>query len=156
MEKVPTNCDPVEISLFFDKELGTEDYARVERHMETCASCKEILEDLRRLSGQVKGHIVNQLSETDYATVEENVLKGIERKSVPWWIRWREAFFSKKTLIPVTGLAAAMLVLFTLFRPQPITGPSAIITSLSGDISSVIIMETPKTRQTILWFSEAN
>ena len=156
MEKAFTSCDPIEISLFFDEELGTEDYTRVERHVETCASCKAILGDLKMLQGVIKGNVVNQYSETDSASVEENVLKWVERKSVPWWIRWRETFFLKRTLIPITGMAAVMLVLLTFFRPQPVTGPSAIITSLSGDISSVIIMETPQTRQTILWFSEAN
>ena len=156
MEKAPINCDPIQISLFFDDELGAEDYTRVERHVETCASCRETLEDMRRLSGEVKGHIVHQYAETDFGLLEENVLKGIERKSVPFWRRWRDAFFSKRALIPVTGMAAAMLILLTLYRPQPSSGPSAIVTSLSGDMASVIIMETPHTRQTILWFSETN
>ena len=33
-------------------------------------------------------------------------------------------------------------------------GPSAVVSSFSGNVSSVIIMETPETRQTIVWFSE--
>jgi hypothetical protein len=35
-----------------------------------------------------------------------------------------------------------------------VTAPSAIINSFTGSMSSVMIFETPETRQTILWYKE--
>ena len=154
MDKATMHIDPVEISQFYDKELGPEDDDRARKHIDSCPICSDTFEDLKDLSERVGVHIFSQYSETDGATAEENVLKGIDRKNIPWWKRGRGTFFSKRTLIPVTTMAALIIALFTVLRPAPVPGPSAIISSLTTSMSSVIIMETPKTRQTILWFNE--
>jgi len=51
-----------------------------------------------------------------------------------------------------------MLVMFfyLAMMPVPASGPSAIIDSLQGDFASVMILETQKSRQTILWIHEAS
>jgi hypothetical protein len=53
-------------------------------------------------------------------------------------------------------VAAGLLIFFayTNFVAKPAYVPSAIIKSFSGSMSSVMVFETPETRQTILWYNE--
>ena len=153
MNETHETCDPELISRFHDKELAPEEYIRVGNHLKTCPSCKKLFEDLETLSGHVQAHMADPVLKTEYARIEENVIRSIREKA-SWWIRAKEAFLSKRVLVPVSIMASLTLVFFTLFRPPATSGPSAIINSISGDLSSVIVMETPKTHQTIIWFHE--
>ncbi len=153
MKKSSSNCDPVMISRFFDKELDPTDDASVDRHINSCRPCREMLDDLKTLSKEVREHLT-QICDTDCASIEKSLLATICRKKIPLGERVKEALFSKKVWIPVTAVASLLIVFFTMFQPAGDNGPSAIIASLSGDVSSVVIIETPRTRQTILWFNE--
>ncbi len=146
-------CNTELISRFFDKELDAGEYARVAGHIRTCPACRKSLDEFATLSGDIKSHLTGS-TEPDSARLEENVLKAIERKEAPWWIKSKEVLLSKKVLIPASVIASFVFIFFTLFYNPPVSGPSAIITSLSGGGSSVVILETPQTRQTILWFNE--
>jgi len=148
------SCDPVMINRFFDHELDQEEYDRVAGHIETCPLCQRTLDELKALSGMVNEYIRDTWSEKIEGSVEEEVLASIQQRKAPWWIKARGLFLSKKILIPLTTTAALFLFLSVFFRSPAQTGPSAIVTSLSGNMTSVIIMETPQTHQTILWFKE--
>ena len=98
---------------------------------------------------------VRQATETvDFTALEKDVLYKALRQ-----YRHRgqgSAFFaSLRYTIPAT-VAAGLLVFFGyahfLAKPAPV--PSAIINSFTGSMSSVMIFETPETRQTILWYKE--
>ena len=154
MNQTKGNCDPAMISRFFDHELDQEEYVRVARHIETCPLCRRTLDELTGLSVMVNDYVRETRPETIEGSTEEKVLASIQKRKAPWWIKTRELFLSKKILIPVTTTAALVLFLSVFFRSPNETGPSAIVTSLSGNMTSVIIMETPQTHQTILWFSE--
>ena len=153
MKKSSSNCDPVMVSRFFDKELDPADDASVDRHINSCRSCREMLDDLKTLSKEVREHLT-EICDTDCASIEKSLLATICRKKIPLGERVKEVLFSKKVWIPVTAVASLLIVFFTMFQPAGDNGPSAIIASLSGDVSSVVIIETPQTRQTILWFNE--
>jgi len=150
-------CDPLLINRFFDKELEPEESNRVKDHMDSCPECKEQFEHLGLISRQIKNHIDEKVSQTPFTQnlmVENRVLAYIEKKSLPWWKRAIERAFSKPILIPATAVASLALILFTVFRQPVISGPSAIVTSVSGDTASVIILETVQTHHTIVWFTE--
>ena len=153
MKKPSRYCDPVMVNRFLDKELDLADDASVDRHINSCPSCRKMLDDLNTLSRQVRTHITG-ICDTDHASIEKSLLESICKKKTPFGDRMKEALLSKKVWIPVTAAASFLLVFFTMFKPIGVTEPSAIIASLSGDVSSVVIIETPRTRQTILWFSE--
>lgn len=153
MKKSSRNCDPVIVSRFFDKELDPADNASVDRHINSCPSCRKMLDDLKTLSRQVRTHIIGRC-DTDHASIEKSLLETICKKKTPFGERVRESLLSKKIWIPVTAAASLLLVFFTMFQPPGVTEPSAIIASLSGDVSSIVIIETTGTRQTILWFNE--
>ncbi len=153
MKKSSRNCDPVIVSRFFDKELDPADDASIDRHIDSCPSCRKMLDDLKALSRQVRTHITG-ICDTDHTSIEKSLLEAICKKKTPFGERIKAAVLSKKVWIPVTAAASLLLVFFTVFQSPGVTEPSAIIVSLSGDVSSVVIIETPGTRQTILWFNE--
>ena len=146
-------CNPDLLSPYLDKELGEEEHSLVELHLKECQACKRKLEELMSLSGEFEGLIKNQsLPSTDHR-VEDLVLKRIRRYEVALWKRLKDNLSWKRVMVPASGISVA--VLFLLFSWQPGNrGPTAIVKSISGDVSSIYILETPGTRQTILWFKE--
>lgn len=154
MNQSKESCDPAIISRFYDHELDQEDYDQVARHIETCPLCRNTLDELKGLSGMVNDTVRENWSKTIDGSVEEEVLESIQKRKAPWWIKARGLFLSKKILIPLTTSVALVLFLSVFFRSPTQNGPSAIVTSLSGNMTSIIIMETPQTHQTILWFKE--
>lgn len=43
-----------EVSAYFDGELPSEERARIEAHLETCATCREMLADFRELRATLR------------------------------------------------------------------------------------------------------
>jgi anti-sigma factor RsiW len=155
MKKDYMNCDPALLGRLFDRELGLDEAARVGRHLKNCPSCQKELRENEAISTLFKAGLDDQLSRIDLSDFEQRVLEHIQRNTVPWWMRLRDLFVSKRFLVPATAIATILLVFSLTRHPVTVLGPSAIIDSFAGDISSVIILETPRSRQTILWFSEA-
>lgn len=149
------SCDPAMISRFFDGELGTEESDKVRAHLDMCPSCRKALEGHRIVSENFLSAAAAERARVDFDFVEKRLLQRIRTRHVPWRNKLLDLIKVKKFYIPVTALAATLTLFFTFFSPTaPPTAPSALITSFTGDISSVMIFETPETRQTILWFNE--
>jgi hypothetical protein len=148
------SCDPVLISRFFDQELDQEEQEQVAGHLETCQTCRRVLEDLQGLSGLIHDHIQDISSEIRKGEIEEGVLALRQKRNTSWRNKTGKLFIRKKIWIPLTTTAVLILFLAVFFRSSGPTGPSAIVTSLSSETVSVIIMETPQTHQTILWYKE--
>ena len=89
--------------------------------------------------------------------MEERVIALIRLKKRLWWVHLKSLCLSKKLYVPAAAVAALLVMFFHLARtPAPTSGPSAIIDSLQGDFASVMILETQKSHQTILWIHEAS
>ncbi len=151
-------CDLRLLNDFRDGELGGEERARVEKHLEKCGACKEKLREYDRISGIYKVGMDSTLSGTSFDGLEEAVMKQIRKKRVSLWDKFTDLFLSKRFLIPVSSMATVLIICLALFRhgyfSEEPTGPSAIVDSFTGDVTSVVIMETPESRQTIIWYSE--
>lgn len=157
MKRVHTKCDSALLSRFFDQELGPEERAGISEHIQNCPSCQKALQDNKYISALFKAGLDKELSQTDLDDLDQKILALVRRKRFPWRMRLRDLFISKKFLIPATAMATILVLFFSLTRePVSVSGPSAIINSITGDLSSVIIIETPKSRQTIIWFNEAS
>lgn len=154
MRTDPKTCHPTTVSCFYDKELDSETYTRVKAHIDTCPECGKQLSDLIALSEHVRGPLAHMAAGSLPTGIEDNVLSAIRKKQRRWWENARELLFSRKILIPATALVSLSLLMFILLKPPSVSRPSAIITSLSGDTASIIILETPETGHTILWFTE--
>jgi anti-sigma factor RsiW len=152
-ENLP-HCDSELISRYYDEELNQTERSQVESHILVCPSCNKILEDLKAVSNQYGAHLARQSAGIDTRETEKHVLERLRREEAPWWAKVKDAFLSKKALVSATATVCVALLFITVLRVPTPDSPSAIVTSVSGDVSSIIILEAPKTRQTILWFNE--
>jgi anti-sigma factor RsiW len=148
------HCDSELISRYYDGELGQVERSQVESHILVCSSCKKILEDLKAISSQYGAHLTHKSVGVDTQETEKHVLDRLRRAETPCWVKVKDTFLSKKILVSATATACVALLLITVLRIHVADSPSAIVTSVSGDVSSIIILEAPETHQTILWFNE--
>jgi hypothetical protein len=145
-------CNIEMISRFMDNELHGDELLTVERHVASCESCSKRLKDYGKIRSSLNSFIdTRELTSTQ--EIEAGLIDRI-RQNGSWLTGLTDFIFSKRVFIPA-GLAASIVFMFMVFlNNQAPTGPSAIISSLSGTGSSIMIMETSKSRQTILWVKE--
>ena len=148
------HCNSELISRYHDGELGQAERSQVESHILECPSCNKTLEDLKSISDRYGAHLAQQSVGIDARETEKRVLDRLRREETPWWAKVKETSLSKKVLVSATATACVALLLITVLQSPVPDSPSAIVTSVSGDVSSIIILEAPETRQTILWFNE--
>ncbi len=152
-----TKCDPALLNRFFDQEIRPEERAKVSEHLKDCSLCQKALQDNKYLSALFKAGLDKELSQANLDGLDQRVLSLIRRKRFSWWMKTKDLFVSKRFLIPATAMATIFVLFFSLARdPASVSGPSAIVKSLTGDLSSVMIIEEPKSRQTIIWFNETS
>ena len=157
MVKDKTSCDFKILDRFFDRELEPDASVAISEHMEHCHTCKEEFQGNQIVSSLLKAGVQEELSRANLQEVEERVLTLICTKKGPWWVQFKDLCLSKKLYVPAAAMAVALIMFFHVMRtPTPVSGPSAIIDSLQGNFASVMILETQKSRQTILWIHEAS
>ncbi|MBL7225868.1 MAG: zf-HC2 domain-containing protein [Desulfobacteraceae bacterium] len=156
MKKAHHECDEELIGRYFDGELSQEEYDSISRHLKDCPSCQKTLQDNQAISTVFRDNLEREVSQADFGVLETRVLDQIRQKENPWWERITKLFFSNKLLIPATALAVLILFFAIMRSPTTISGPSAIIEAFSGEVSSVMIIETPKSHQTIIWYKETS
>jgi len=150
-----TACDPAVVNRFMDGELNPEESEQVRAHMESCPFCRQTVSESRVVGGHLRAETAAARSRVDFNAFEKRVLRKVASRQDLLWARILDFFALKRFYIPAGALAAGMVLYFTVFFNSAVSnGPSAIITSFSGEISSVMILETPGTQQTILWFKE--
>jgi predicted anti-sigma-YlaC factor YlaD len=146
-------CDAELISRYIDGEIEDIELAGLKTHITGCESCRTRIDDYGKigigLNSLIHGHAGTVTGEPEYKVVE-----AIRRKAGPGFKDWKKVIFSKRVMVPV-GLAASVTFIFMTFfsNPAPV-GPTAIVSSLSGSGSSVMVLETAETRQTIIWIGE--
>jgi anti-sigma factor RsiW len=126
----------------------------VNDHLDGCHHCRQQVAAMKRFSKDFCDRVQQAADEVDFTALEKSVLNKAIRQRRP---RGIPASFiaSLKYTIPATVTAALLLFLgYSHFMPKPVSAPSAIINSFTGSMSSVMIFETPETRQTILWYNE--
>ncbi len=148
-------CDLAMVSRFHDGELDTEASDKFSTHLDICPSCRQALEDQRVISEHFQSATSVERSRVDFDLFEKSLIQQLTTRPMTWKQRLLKLITIRTFYIPVTALATAVILFFSFFYPADTTPQaSAVITSFTGDVSSVIIFETPKTHQTILWFSE--
>ncbi len=151
-------CDPVRVSLYQDGELTPEARKDFEAHLAECPACLQRLAANRIMSYRLKRQFAEAAPRLD-AAFSHDVVEALRRRQAPWHERLREWFSFKKALYPVAGFALLAIISLGVIRYQnslkPEPGPSAIVDSFSGNVASVMILEVPETRQTIIWYTES-
>jgi hypothetical protein len=157
MTKDKSSCDPKMLGRFFDRELEADESVGISGHIEDCHACKEEFRDNQFISALFRAGVEEELSRANLQEVEERLVALIRTKKGPWWVQLKDLCLSKKLYMPAAAVAAMLLIFLLVARtPTPASGPSAIIDSLQGNFASVMILETEKSRQTILWIHEAS
>jgi anti-sigma factor RsiW len=150
-------CDPTLLGRFLDQELGPEERDQLTSHLEDCLSCQRALQDQEAISTIFRTSLEAKIPNRQLVDLEARVLTRIRGSHVSWWVKLKERLGSKKFYIPAAAAAAAMAIFVYSTKPTaPPPGPSAVINSFTGEITSVMILETPRSRQTILWFHETS
>jgi anti-sigma factor RsiW len=148
-------CDHEALSRFLDEELGPEEHGRINEHLKYCPFCQKALRANQSISACLRAGLEGAFSHADAEEFEDRLLDRIQKKGIPRWTQVSSLIMSKKFYVPAAAVATALMLLFSVARgPAPEPGPSAIINSFKGDVASVMILETQKSHQTILWFSE--
>lgn len=105
-------CDiPIELlSGYLDGELDEKQMAVVEKHLKECQSCRQELEELKRVDGYVKTQEVEEPSRDFIFTLNRRVMERVRKKPRPFLVR----------LTPVFAPAAiAVLLLIILMNTVP-------------------------------------
>jgi len=155
MKNEHINCDPSQLSLFFDQELPSAEHERVSRHLKDCPACRKELRDIRAVSKMFRAGLEDGVVQAGLLNLERSVIDRIKKKKEPLWKRFANTSISWKYLVPAAAAVAMLVLSVSVTRYSAIeAGPSAIVDSFTGETSSVMIMETPESQHTIIWFNE--
>lgn len=155
-KKEMEKCNYSKLSLFIDGELGKKDYALINEHIKVCPSCLKVVQEERAIADIFKKKINHEVTQVNFKTIEEKIVANIRDSENAWWNNLNFGQIFKKA--SYSFAIAILLVIITTYSfiddNTSITTPSAIINSIDGEISSVIILETKESRKTIIWFDE--
>ena len=140
------------ISLFVDNELDPDKTEEVLSHVRLCQDCTDQVTKFRKLSRVFDAHTTQQFAQVKAVfiirrarpfTIDQGILGRLFKGM-------RDHLYVK-----LASLAAvATLLILAVFQGPSQIGPSAIVKSLDTTASSVMIIETPTEKHTIIWFSE--
>jgi anti-sigma factor RsiW len=147
-------CDENLLDRYIEGDLCGAEKAQMEIHLAACPHCHRQVAAMAAFAQNFRSRIQQATAAVDYMSLEKEVIIKTLRQPPS-----RSGLFRLSTLLKYTIPAAVMaggLLFFTYFNDvfQPLPAPSAIINSFTGAMSSVMIFETPETRQTILWYHE--
>lgn len=148
------HCNQEMLNRYVDRETSPEQMQRIELHLQSCTGCRQYVKLHGELAQRLKRVVSASRERVDFDELEQRIVSAARRRSDRWG-HLREALFSWKLVLPVAATAAMALFFFTsLFQSPPPPGPSAIINSFTGRVSSVMILETPQSHHTVIWYSE--
>ena len=147
-------CNAEMINRYIDGETSPPETKWIDRHLQSCPGCRQSVQQHRELAQRLHREVSAAREALDIDRLEQQIVSAA-RMRAGQRSRLRETLFSWKLMLPVAATAALALYFFTSLLPAPApTGPSAVINSFTGRVSSVMILETPQSRQTVIWFSE--
>lgn len=148
------HCDDDLMSRALDDDLNADEKKRLTDHLETCQPCRRQLDALTGFTKDLRSRVDQAADAVDFTALEKDVLTKALRQHRS---TNHGAGFLKTLKYSIPAAVTAGLLLFFGYHHYMLnTGPvpSAIINSFTGTMSSVMIFETPETRQTILWYTE--
>ena len=173
MQKNLYHIEPIMLSQFADGEVKPDEAERIKQHLSDCPDCRKAMNDNLFLSSHFNNYISLNTSAINPSALETNVLEKIHYKNEILLDKIKRILFSNKILIPTSAMASVLVILLFfsyqfIYRNSdgPVnrfavptsaaTAPSAIVDSFSGETTTVMIMETPHSHETILWYNEKN
>jgi len=150
-------CDQRTLSRFLDQEVESEECSQIVEHVKQCQLCRRALKDHESISSLFKADLTKEISRAKLEGLEEDIITVLQRREVSWLKKVSGFLTSRKFYLPAAAVATALaLFVYLTGSPAPVSGPSAIINSFTGEMSSVMIIEIPTSRRTILWYHETS
>ncbi|MFH1156991.1 MAG: zf-HC2 domain-containing protein [Pseudomonadota bacterium] len=152
--KTCTRYDTLILSRFVDDELGLDVHAAVRDHLESCRECEGLVSRYRNAADTVNQAL---------SRVEDTLDLGRIHSPVPEQGTWNPGmgntifgWLFRKNVLQMASIIAIIVSTWAYveYRPVESAGPSAIVTSVDGNASSVMILETRGEHHTIIWFKE--
>ena len=155
MNPILKTCEPMLLNRFLDGELDADEFAIVRTHIQACSACRAFVAESKKLSVLINDGIKGVVDPRVLELLDVKVRHLINHKKLRHRFRFQDLFLGRWFWVP--AMAMVGLLIFFSWDPPPAmdAGPSAIVASVEGDVSSLVIMETPETHQTIIWFKEA-
>lgn len=186
--------NPEVISSFVDRALDINMCKEIDKHLQTCPSCRELTEYYKAVDHIFEKRIYKSLSDLDLSSSKVDIMKQIQSESTVFKNksavdrfkmrsiqnqtstfleiirRFMPGFLPvkvNKALLQVTCCAIVIFFSVILFKNndffsnnnkivaslQPIS-PNAIVTSVNGNVSSLMILESEDKNMTIIWYKE--
>lgn len=147
-------CDGDLLDRYLDGDLSADEKVQMTAHLDSCPTCRRQAATLNAFSQGFRDRVEQAAESVDFMALEKQALTSVLRQHRS---RGGLSTFLASLKYVLPAAATAGLLLFFAYpdlmdRPAPV--PSAIINSFTGSVSSVMIFETPETRQTILWYNE--
>lgn len=140
------------ISLFVDNELDPNKTEEVSSHVRLCRDCADQAAKFRKLGRVFDTHATQQLAQVKAVPL---IRTARPIKSAQGILGRLFRGMTGHLYVKLASLAAvATLLILAFFQGPSQVGPSAIVKSLDTTASSVMIIETPTKKHTIIWFSE--
>ena len=149
-----TGCDDDLLVRCLDNDLNADEKTELAAHLKACGHCRRQLSVMEGFSHDLRSRVDQAAEAVDFTAMEKDVLT----KGLRTYRAGNEGLgFFKALKYGIPAAVTAGLLLFFGYNQcmvQANPAPSAIINSFTGSMSSVMIFETPETRQTILWYTE--
>ena len=174
-EHDPTECHTYtneDLSCYLDGELPDELHLAIERHLKICNSCEKEIHGYASFEVAFNGEIKSTISKMDSDLLKQQIMGRVNagKKQVVSWkifekilhalpaINFTKLFNTRKFYLQLTSVAAIILLSISMVylkkEPHLLEGPSAIVTSVDGDVSSLMILQTEEHQHTIIWYKE--
>jgi hypothetical protein len=156
MEKKCEAYTSEDISRFVDIELSSDQCRAFEHHLSICSECSRLFGQYKDLSLAFSHHIHKRAIGIAALNLEHKLEQKIQcSEKKPY--QNISGLFGKNLYLKLAGIAALVMIGFFSLDPTLLgnpSGPSAIVNSVDTEYTSVMIIETPKKKHTIIWFSE--
>lgn len=147
------HCNIEELYQFADGELLGTEKEQAESHLALCPRCREVFQQSRQLAVLHQKFTQDRNLDFTHPAMTAKVMKRLRQGPQPRYQRFQH-YFPKWVTVPLaTAVLLLALALPWLLQDQ-ITEPSAIITSLTSESSSVMMFETPVSKQTVIWIAD--
>jgi hypothetical protein len=149
------------IGRYFDGELPSRKSARVERHIQSCATCLGDLERLKEMRGLLRKGFKSSLVDdgVDFGALLERIKDGTGKMTEPGRPAksLENGLWVKKVLLPMAAVLALVIsVTFKIYNPpapviKTALSNDCIVDSIDGGDSTVIMFKTHESEMTVIW-----
>lgn len=156
MKKECEDLGPM-LSAYLDGELPDEDRKKVEKHLQTCHACRQLVSELEMTGSLVKDTLSREVPpEPDLTGVWENIETQVFPQP-PLWQKIKSLVGRPVVWVPAavaSAAAAALVFVLPMSREQT---PMAIsrVESVSSQTGQVMMLQTASTGQPLIWILPA-